>query len=339
MWAVLNLGGAPFFNAQRPIRSNQRVLLELHPAPRPAPPRPVAGTMDGPSLLCVVVDCDKESWTTRNNACGENQINFNEVVSNVVLFCSSFAVMHRQNRLAVIACGNQMPGGFSVVYPRRRLAGRGGGEEADGREPTDDFVPLAHLLPHILSVGLLATQSQPEGRDRRRDGGSASSPSYISQALLTALCIINRQVLPTPGLQPRILVSQLSRDHAPSYNNVMNSIFSADKLGVPIDALVLRTAEDSHFLQQACYMTRGIYQRPVDQRDVLQLLIGHCLPSTSTRQLLNAPFQKVVEFKASCFCHKKAVEFAYMCSVCLALTCKKTEACETCGTPTSSSSS
>ena len=290
--------------------------------------------MDGPNLLCIVVDCDKEAWTTRNNACGENQLNFNEVVSNIILFCNSYAMMHRHNRLAVIACGRQIPGGYSVVYPRRSPATCGGGgsdaHPHEAGQQNDDFVPLAHLLPQILASGLQTTQSTALS--------SSSSPSacFISQSLLTALCIINRQMQLVPGLQCRILVAQMSRDYAPSYNNIMNSIFSADKLGVPIDALVFKAAEESHFLQQACYMTRGVYQRPVDQRDVLQLLLGHCLPCPATRQLLNAPFQKVVEFKASCFCHKKPVEFAYMCSVCLALTCTKGAACDTCGTPSTS---
>jgi transcription initiation factor TFIIH subunit 3 len=70
----------------------------------------------------------------------------------------------------------------------------------------------------------------------------------------------------------------------------------------------------------------------LDQRDVLQQLLEFFLPSTAARALLNAPYQKVVEFKASCFCHKKPVEFAYMCSVCLALTCSKSPVCDTCGT-------
>ena len=43
--------------------------------------------------------------------------------------------------------------------------------------------------------------------------------------------------------------------------------------------------------------------------------------------------QKLVDFRASCFCHRRPVEFAFMCSVCLALTCDLPElSCSTCGT-------
>jgi len=143
--------------------------------------------------------------------------------------------------------------------------------------------------------------------------------------------VINRQLLANSQIQPRILSLQLCSDRASSYNSVMNSIFSADKVGVPIDAMVL-SKEDSHFMQQACFLTKGIYQKPADQRDMLQLLFTHGLPSNTTRALLNVPQPKTVDFRASCFCHKMPVEFAYMCSVCLALTCQASPVCETCGT-------
>jgi len=275
---------------------------------------------DAPSLLCVVVDCDVESWRQRHSSCLETQVNFSELVSSIVLFCNSYAVMHRQNRLLVLGCGRQVERGCRVVYPRA--------------DSDDEFVPVVHHLSQVLSSGLVDTH-ELVASETISSPAAASAESFISQALATTLCTINRQVLGNPSLQPRILVAQLSKDYAPAYNNVMNCIFSADKAGVPIDALVLRATEESQFLQQACYMTRGIYQRPPDQRDVLQLLLAHSLPSSSSRALLCAPQQKVVEFKASCFCHKRPVEFAYMCSICLALTCKKTPSCATCGTATS----
>jgi len=274
--------------------------------------------MEEPSLLCLIVDCDAESWKQRHSTCTEGQVNFSELVSAIVLFCNTYSTMHRQNRLQVIACGRQLARGCSVIYPRT----------AEG----DDWVPQVHTMSQILSSGLVSTQEQ--------DTGKIKIENFFSRALATALCTINRQVFmggsASSQLQPRILVAQLSKDHAPSHNNVMNCIFSADKAGVPIDALVLKASEESQFLQQACYMTRGIYQRPVDQRDTLQQLLAHSLPSTATRNMLCAPQQKVVEFKASCFCHKKPVEFAFMCSVCLALTCKKTPVCNTCGTTAAS---
>jgi transcription initiation factor TFIIH subunit 3 len=39
-----------------------------------------------------------------------------------------------------------------------------------------------------------------------------------------------------------------------------------------------------------------------------------------------------VDFKAACHCHQKPVEFAFMCSVCLTLTCQAADRCEVCAT-------
>ncbi|RYG68505.1 hypothetical protein EON64_05030 [archaeon] len=42
----------------------------------------------------------------------------------------------------------------------------------------------------------------------------------------------------------------------------------------------------------------------------------------------------MVDFKASCHCHKKPVEFAFMCSVCLTLLCDTpSDSCPVCETP------
>lgn len=65
---------------------------------------------------------------------------------------------------------------------------------------------------------------------------------------------------------------------------------SAQKLGVPVDSLVLSPGESS-FLQQASLITGGIYLRPKDQRAVTQLLLHHYLPSNHSRKTLASPTQ------------------------------------------------
>lgn len=109
---------------------------------------------------------------------------------------------------------------------------------------------------------------------------------------------------------------------------------SGQKLDVMIDALILSPFE-SHFMQQACFLTGGLYYKHTDIRDMLQVLNFNFLSNKSTRKLLNLPLQDAVDFKASCHNHKKPVEYAFMCSVCLALTCsecEETPACTVCGT-------
>jgi transcription initiation factor TFIIH subunit 3 len=227
-------------------------------------------------------------------------------------------LMHRHNKLAVLAtCGD----GCKQIYPRR-----GGGNH-------DSFEPMSHALPGIMTSELLGddlTKSMDVNGGTDTTTTSKNAGSSFASALSTALCIINRQVRFHPELQSRIMVTKIAKDYSPSYNSIMNSIFSADKLNVPVDSIVL-SPKDSLFLQQASFLTKGVYLKPQDQGNLLQLLLTHCVSSSTTRKLgLYIPKQEAVDFRASCFCHRKPVEFAYMCSVCLAITCDPADVCATC---------
>lgn len=267
-----------------------------------------------PSLLVVVVDADAEQWKTRTQSKDQKLVRYDELVGMVTLFCNAYSLMHRQNRLSILASSDE---GCKQIYPRR--------EDEDSNE---DFLVVGHTLPPTITSGLLGddlTKGMAGGSNAGTDGGTA-----LAKCLSRALCIINRQMRFHADLQSRILVLKIAKDHSPSYNSVMNSIFSADKLNVPVDSVVLG-AKDSLFLQQASFLTNGVYLKPEDQKNLLQLLLTHCVSSSHTRKLgLNTPKQEAVDFRASCFCHRKPVEFAYMCSVCLALTCEPTDVCRTC---------
>ena len=283
-----------------------------------------------PALLTIIVDVDFSSWHERRENCRENCILYQELVSALVAFCNTYVLMHRQNRLCILA---SHPGqaGCTQIYPRREL-----GNSVSGADIVcDDFVPLGHLLPSILASGFLDSfllNGIENGNVSDNDNAATGAGSSLSKALSKALCVTHRQVSSNPKLQPRLLLMQLRRDHPPCYNSIMNSIFSADRLNCPIDAIVLSPQNDSHFLQQACYLTRGTYQCPTDQRDLLQVLMTHCLASPSSREVLQGCVQKTVDFRATCYCHKTPVEFAYLCSVCLALSCEPRESCVVCGT-------
>ena len=132
-------------------------------------------------------------------------------------------------------------------------------------------------------------------------------------------------------------------DTPAEYNSFMNCIFSAQKMGCLIDGLLLSSRIDSSALQQACHLTDGTYHRhSADLSQLLLVLLHKFLASQSTRKLLAAPLQDTVSFKASCVCHQRAVEFAFVCTVCLSLTCEPPPAdsggllvCSSCNTSVS----
>jgi transcription initiation factor TFIIH subunit 3 len=76
-----------------------------------------------------------------------------------------------------------------------------------------------------------------------------------------------------------------------------------------------------------------MYCRPQQEDSLLEYFMYLFLPSNRTRQVLRLPNQETVDFRAACFCHKKVVEQAYVCSVCLSIFCTYTSECRTCGTP------
>ena len=49
------------------------------------------------------------------------------------------------------------------------------------------------------------------------------------------------------------------------------------------------------------------------------------------RASLRLPTVGAVDFRASCFCHRRRVDMAYVCSVCLSVFCARMQSCATCG--------
>lgn len=90
----------------------------------------------------------------------------------------------------------------------------------------------------------------------------SNSSGNIAGALSIALCYANSMMKQdvTKLYRPRIFIISASDDAPIQYIPVMNCIFSAQKLGIPVDACVLGT-EDSVYLQQATNITQGIYAR------------------------------------------------------------------------------
>jgi transcription initiation factor TFIIH subunit 3 len=73
------------------------------------------------------------------------------------------------------------------------------------------------------------------------------------------------------------------------YVTVLYYYHSAQKMAIAVDSLVLTRSQESSFLQQASYLTGGVYQKPKYQQDTLQILLMHYLPGLSARSSLKAP--------------------------------------------------
>lgn len=159
------------------------------------------------------------------------------------------------------------------------------------------------------------------------------------------------------NLRARILVVRAAEDTASQYLPLMNAVFTAQKLRIPIDACIipsttmdsgsddfrqtslLQDTNHSSLFQQAADLTGGIYLRVPRPAGLLQYLISVFLPHEGLRSQLilpdsrNSGSSSGVDFRAACFCHRRLVDLAYVCSVCLSVFCSFSPVCSTCHTP------
>eukprot|EP00958_Prasinococcus_capsulatus_P007963 scaffold744_cov370-Prasinococcus_capsulatus_cf.AAC.10 len=141
----------------------------------------------------------------------------------------------------------------------------------DSREPDQSEVRT------VVISALLRTQKERSSEVSR--GAPASSreghlsSSALDSALTIALCRIQRLKREKICSNPRVLCIQASQDSPRQYVPTMNAIFAAQRAMVPIDVCVLGTAESS-LLQQASFLSGGVYQNIAYPGGLLQYLIS-----------------------------------------------------------------
>jgi len=121
------------------------------------------------------------------------------------------------------------------------------------------------------------------------------------------------------GVKPRILVLNMSPDSPVQFIPIMNCLFSSQKLSVPIDVCSFLSSE-SVFLQQAAHITGGLFVQVPNLLALLPTLMSVFLPDRHMRKLLVLPQKHNIDFRASCFCHKRLIDIGFVCSVCLSST-------------------
>lgn len=249
-------------------------------------------------------------------------------MEHLLTFLRAYCLLNDHNQLAILSAH---AGGSRFLYPT---------EQQDTTHSSD----LAHQAINYASLkdtllDALAMDETADGDDGTEDSPAAGSCySAFSGALSLALPYINRIQKENRHLTPRLLLIKASPDSPAQYIPTMNCIFAAQKMELLIDTCVL-AAEDSTHGQQAALLTGGLYLRPIDQASLLQYLLSLFIVDTQTRQFMNMPHQADVDYRAACFCHKKAVDIGHVCSVCLSVFCRSSATCSTCGSNFASGSS
>jgi transcription initiation factor TFIIH subunit 3 len=258
------------------------------------------------------------------DAAGARGLGFRAVVEQLLVFVNAFLLFNGGNRLALFALHSD---GCHLVYESPELAAlpAPGDADSDGDAMAEDAPPPAP--PPAPAAAIAAALKALAAR-----GAGAASASPLSGALSRALCYVQRATRGPSPLQPRLLCLHGSADAPAQYVAVMNAIFCAQSASVAVDACLLGDAE-SPFLQQAASLTGGVYLRPPRPAALLQYLLAVFASDGASRAALRLPAPRGVDFRASCFCHKRQVDTGYVCSVCLSIFCGLVDECSTCGTP------
>ncbi|XP_071708038.1 general transcription and DNA repair factor IIH subunit TFB4-like [Rutidosis leptorrhynchoides] len=252
---------------------------------------------DDVSLLMVLIDTNPLVWSSTAT-----------YLSQFISFLNSILLLNQLNQVVVIATGLNS---CDYIYDSSSLS------QTNKRTET-----LLQKLEEFVCK---------DEKLNKNDSVDGIGSSLLSGSLSMALCYIQR-VFRSGSLhpQPRILCLHGSQDGPGQYVAIMNSIFSAQRSMVPIDSCVIGS-QNSAFLQQASYITGGVYLKPQYLDGLFQYLTTVFATDLHSRSFLQLPKPVGVDFRASCFCHKNTIDMGYICSVCLSIFCKHHEKCSTCG--------
>ncbi|KAJ4804610.1 Basal transcription factor complex subunit-related family protein [Rhynchospora pubera] len=262
---------------------------------------------DDVSLVVALLDTNPFFWAAAS-------LPFSEFLHHVIPFINSLLLLNQLNRVVLIATGTSSCG---YIF-----------DSGDGNASGNSNAVCSGIIKKLEDfVG----KDSKIGKGSNGDGTRPAISSLLSGSLSLALCYIQRIFRSgTRHPQPRILCLQGSPDGPEQYVAVMNSIFSAQRLMIPIDSCIVG-AQHSAFLQQASYITGGVYLKPQQLDGLFQFLAAAFATDLHSRNFLRLPKPAGVDFRASCFCHKKTIDMGYVCSVCLSIFCKYHKKCSTCG--------
>ncbi|KAJ2655904.1 RNA polymerase II transcription factor B subunit 4 [Coemansia sp. RSA 1200] len=270
-----------------------------------------------PSLLAVVVDVNARAWSS-------SPLALEDALQQIIIFLNAYLALKQENRLVVLAVTK---GECRCLYPVDRMRA--------ASLPNIQVYEQFRMADASLLSGVQSMLDGAESEVVDINRGVEEKQSLISRALSMALCHIHKasEASKTYKVWSRILVLSAADDSPREYIALMNSIFAAQKLNVLIDICKV-FGQDSVFLQQAADITGGNYLKvsTTNKDSLLQTLMFSCLADHFTRDILYLPNNELIDFRTTCFCHRKVVDIGFVCSVCLSIFCKMAPVCSTCHT-------
>ncbi|CAI5994215.1 unnamed protein product [Closterium sp. NIES-64] len=296
------------------------------------------------SLLVLVVDVNPFFWALRPPSLPT----FHDFLSQLRVFLNAYLLLHSANRAAVIATGHSC---CAFVHPPTSdtSAASSSSSSSSSSSLSSPSSPAEAAVSQLLSFATAETErakreaaagtaegGESAGREDG-DGGTERMEGVEGNGAM------DREMRDREGSQEGGVSGGreggesggkgLVGDQASllsGYVAIMNAIFSSQKAAVPIDACAIGEA-DSAFLQQAAFLTGGLYLHSTRPNALLQDLLLVFGVDQFSRDFITLPQPSAVDFRASCFCHKRPVDMGFVCSVCLSIFCSPARTCATCG--------
>lgn len=257
------------------------------------------GVEDSKSCLVLCIDLHSDGWLQYSQA------PLWDVLANLLVLANAHLALASGNGLAVIGYNGL---GARLLY-----------STIDHRPTYPESVKLKGSMirqfKHLDESVLAGIHQQLQDAAKMQ----ASKCTTVSGPLSLALSYLNRQISSYHGLRGHILVVTAEPDNLGlKYINTMNSIFTAQKLQVPVD--VANFGPSKSFLQQAADFTGGSYLElgSVDAC-LIAIFASSFLVDPAVRRSVNLATRPDVDFSTVCFTTKKVVEIGYVCSVCLCI--------------------
>lgn len=200
--------------------------------------------MTTPSFLTVIVEIEPLLLRVLEQNMTEEEV-FG-AFSQLMLFCRAYSLFCRDNRLMILGYTSL---GVHFLYPK-----------IEGNA-SPDFIPSLPELQDVVFEGLRDVLEQWRGHFGQHGG-----KSLLSMALSQALATSNRLQMQL-GVQARVLSIHFNRNpsqYNQNYNSVMNCIFSAQKMKIIIDALVMSTFDSNLMQVSAVYDVDCRLRSPVN---------------------------------------------------------------------------
>lgn len=345
--------------------------------------------------LSIILDLNPIVWGRKylQSLQASSTLNISSFLDEVFVFLNAFLLKKPFNQVVIVG---SLPDSSEILFPLAELQASSHSPKSNNDEiiksknEEEEEEVIIKKQPHkrktasffeetksvsqikkILFEKLISIIIEGENRPSNLSDNAATltsknlTKSSLSSALSLSLCYMTRLDKEKPigvELHDRILIFSVSPDVTSQYISIMNCIFCAQKMNVMIDSCVLMD-QDSPYLQQASYLTGGIYLRPrlsaavsstvevgdilvrdhenvVDESKILLLyLMNVFLLDNEMRKVMAPvlPTQRSIDFRASCFQTRKNIDIGYVCSVCLSVFSVKVSQCSTCHTQFTSS--